>query len=39
MSRSTRGGMMDSDTLVRRIFAAYCGVALALAPLVCALMR
>ena len=28
---------MDSDTLARRIFAAYCGTFLVLAVLVCAL--
>jgi len=30
---------MDSDTLARRIFAAYCGAFLVLALLVCALRQ
>jgi hypothetical protein len=30
---------MDSDTLARRIFAAYCGASLVLAVLVCALRQ
>jgi hypothetical protein len=30
---------MDSDTLARRIFAAYCGVFFVLAVLVCALRQ
>jgi hypothetical protein len=30
---------MDSDTIVRRIFAAYCSAALMLALLVCALRQ
>jgi hypothetical protein len=31
--------MMDSDTIVRRIFAAYCGVGLVFALLACALTQ
>jgi hypothetical protein len=30
---------MDSDTLARRIFAAYCGAGLVLALLICALRQ
>jgi hypothetical protein len=31
--------MMDSDTIVRRIFAAYCGAGLVFALIACALTR
>ena len=31
--------MMDSDTIIRRIFAAYCGTGLVFALLACALMQ
>jgi hypothetical protein len=31
--------MMDSDTIVRRIFAAYCGAGLVFALITCALTQ